>query len=51
MYDWLDGWLRGLPGAGHGYQGGGEWHRHTGGGRHLAAPCTPDSKYPSLITI
>ena len=45
MYDWLDGWLRALPGAEHGYKEEWNWHRYTVRGRHFAALCTPDSKY------
>ena len=37
MYDWLDGWLRALPGAEHGYKEEWNWHRYTVRGRHFAA--------------
>ena len=35
MYDWLDGWLRALPGAEHGYKAEWNWHRYTVRGRQI----------------
>ena len=44
-YDWLDGYLRSMPGAEHDYKLEWQWDRYMVRGKLFAAICTPGPEY------
>lgn len=44
-YDWLDGYLRALPGAEHDYKLEWQWDRYMVRGKLFAAVCTPGPEH------
>ena len=44
-YDWLDAYLRSLPGVEKDYKPEWRWFRYLLRGKRLAAVCTPEEKY------
>ena len=45
VYEWLDSYLRGKPGAEHDYKIEWQWDRYLVRGKLFAALCSPDLKY------